>query len=269
MARWSEVSGDAWVAHTESDDAKVVRGLLEPLMLEALEPRGKVVLDIGCGEGYFARVLKQCGAAQVAGLDISRSLINEAESRDPDGEYHVHDIQSGSFFGPDAFDAVSAFMVLMYMADLEAAYRNISTILRPSGQLVACITNPYYSEPVGNWGWALEDGLYQSFDPQNRHWKVLARQIDGVLRSRFDYVLHIRNYFGIRAVEKKLSDAEVLHVHRPLSDYLNLALNHGLHLKALWEPQISPELTALYPEEPVAQALNDVPLLLVLVFAKA
>lgn len=269
MASWSDVSSDAWVGHIKSDDAKVVRSVLGPLMLQALEPQGKVVLDLGCGEGYFARLLKECGAARVAALDISPNLIKVAETQDPDGEYHVHDIQSGPFFRPEAFDAVSAFMVLMYLADLEAAYQNISTILRPSGRLVACITNPYYSEPVGNWGWALKDGLYRHFNPRKRHWKVLARQLEGVLRSRFDYLLYIQNYFESRTVEKKLSDAEVLHVHRPFSEYLNLAMKHDLHLEAMWEPQISANLSAQYGEEPVAQALAEVPLLFVLVFAKA
>ena len=268
MARWSEVSSDAWVAHTESDDAKVVRSVLGPLMLRALEPQGKAVLDIGCGEGYFARVLKDCGAGRVAGLDISPDFIKEAEARDPDGDYHVHDIQSGPCFGPGDFDAVSAFMVLMYLADLEAAYRNISTILRPSGRLVACITNPYYSEPVGYRRWRLKDGLDRYVDPRKMPWKLVGRQLEGALRRQFDYVLHIRNYFDSRTAEKTLSGAEVLHVHRPFSDYLNMAMKHDLHLEAMWEPQIPADLHAQYRNEPVAQALAVVPILFVLVFVK-
>lgn len=264
MAQWSEVPSRDWVEHTKSDDAKVVRGILEPLMLAALEPRGKTVLDLGCGEGYFARKLKEAGAARVAGLDISPNFIKEAQAQNPDGEYHVHDIVSGPFFGPGTLDAVSAFMVLMYMTDLDAAYRNISTILRPSGQLVACIINPYYAEPVGLWGWALRGW----FDPRRRGWRLVARQIEGVLRSRFDYVLYIRNYFESRVVEKRLTHANVMHAHRPFSEYLNLAEKHDLHLKAMWEPKITPEIQARYPDEPVARALADVPLLFVLVFAK-
>lgn len=256
MAQWSEVSGQDWVQHTKSDDAKVVRGLLEPLMLQALEPRGKAVLDLGCGEGYFARKLKEAGAARVAGLDISPNFIKEAQAQNPDGEYHVHDIVSGPFFGPETLDAVSAFMVLMYMTDLDAAYRNISTILRPSGQLVACTINPYYAEPVGSWGWAVRGGRYRWFDPRR------------LLRSQLDYALCIRNYFDSRIVEKKLTHANVMHVHRPFSEYLNLAEKHHLHLKAMWEPKITPEIQARYPDEPVARALADVPLLFVLVFVK-
>jgi SAM-dependent methyltransferase len=268
VAGWSDVSG-AWVAHTKSDDATVVRSVLGPLMLQALEPQGKAVLDIGCGEGYFARVLKESGAARVAGLDISPGLINEAQTQDADGEYRVQDIQAGPFFGSDSFDAISAFMVLMYMADLDAAYRNISTILRPSGRLVACITNPYYTEPVGYRRWRIKDALDRYLDPGSTSSKLVTRQFERVVRSsRFDYVLHIKNYFDRRTAEKKLSGGDFQHFHRPFSDYLNLAMKHDLHLEAMWEPQISADLRAQYRNEPVAQALGVVPILFVLVFAK-
>jgi SAM-dependent methyltransferase len=269
VSEWSEVPSQDWVDHTKSDDAKVVRGVLAPLMLQALDPKGKAVLDLGCGEGYFARVLKAVGATRVAGLDISPGFIKEALAQDPGGEYHVQDMASGPCFPPETFDAVGAFMSLMYIVDLDSAFRNIATVLRPSGRLVACITNPYYAEPVGLWGWALSDDLSRWFDPGRRSWKFIARQMAAVLRSQFEQVLYIRNYFESRIAGKKLTQADVMHVHRPFSDYLNFAEQNNLHLKAMLEPTVTPELLARYPNEPVARALANVPLLFVLVFDKA
>jgi SAM-dependent methyltransferase len=268
MAQWTDVPVGDWVGHTQSVDAKVTRSVTDPVMLDALAPRGESVLDIGCGEGYFARALREAGAAHVAGLDISPDFIAEARARDPEGEYHVHDISSGPFFEDASFDAVGSSMVLMYPEDLDRTYANISRILRPSGRMVASITNPYYAFPVGDWGWGLRDGLYRGFDPRHRSWRDVVRQFEGVLRSRFDFVLYIRNYFERRTVGKTLSGADVLHVHRPFSDYLNLATKHGLRFEAMWEPQISPELLARYPDEPIARALVDVPLIFVLKFVK-
>jgi 2-polyprenyl-3-methyl-5-hydroxy-6-metoxy-1,4-benzoquinol methylase len=269
MAEWNEVPSDDWVGHTQSDDAAVVRGLLGPIMLQALEPKGKSILDLGCGEGYFARTIKAAGAVHSAGLDISPDFIKTAQARDPQGEYHVQDIQTGSFFGPERFDAMSAFMVLMYMRDLDAAYRNIAKMLRPGGRLVASITNPYYSVPAGSWRWTFNPGSYQHVDPRRRTWKMIARQIEAVLRGQFQYMLHIKNYFETRVVTKQLTGADVMHLHRPFSEYLNFAKKNGLELEVMLEPRITPELLARYPDEPVARALADVPVLLVLVFTKA
>lgn len=43
-----------------------------PLVLQELAPvTGKHVLDLGCGEGYVARLVAQAGAQSVFGIDIS------------------------------------------------------------------------------------------------------------------------------------------------------------------------------------------------------
>jgi SAM-dependent methyltransferase len=266
---WNELPGDHWVGHTESDDAKVVRGLLGPLMLQALEPQGKTVLDLGCGEGYFARTVRAAGASQAAGLDISPALIQTARERDPQGEYHVHDIQNGAYFKPESFDAITAFMVMMYMRDVDAAFANIAKILRPGGRFVASIPNPYCSLPVTTWRWTFKPDLHQFVEPWKRTWRMIAKQVLAVMRGRFDYVPHMQNYFETREITKTLSGAQVMHVHRPLSDYVNYAKKNGLALKAMAEPRITPELLARFPKEWVARALNEVPVLIILVLEKA
>jgi len=265
---WSEVSQKDWIDYISSDMGQIVRAVLDPLMLEQIRPQGKVLLDIGCGEGYFARVLKAAGAARVVGADISPALIKKAQEQDPDGEYQVFDIASGPLSPPGGFDAVSACMVLMDLPDLDIAYRNISASLAPSGHLIACMINPYYAFPVGEWRWALRDGLHHVFDPRHRTPKRFVRQVHGVLLGEFDWILYIGNYFERRVVEKMLGNAATLHFHKPFSDYVNLAAKHGLVLQLLLEPQISGELHERYAHEPLARALTTVPLFFVLVFAK-
>src|SRR5262249_27558503 len=56
---------------------------------------GKRVLDLACGFGFYTRLLKQQGAAQVIGIDISPEMVRLAyakEQDDPTGaEYRVGD----------------------------------------------------------------------------------------------------------------------------------------------------------------------------------
>ena len=279
MPQWSEVSAADWADYVGSTMAQVIRVVLDPIMLREVKPQGKALMDIGCGEGYFSRVLRAEGAARVLGCDISPDLIKKAEERDPDGEYQVCDIGSGPPSGAGVFDAVTASMVLMDLPDLDAAYRSISTSLVPSGRFVAAMINPYYCFPVGDWGWALTDGLHREFDPKKRGWKLILRQIQGVVLSRFESVMYVRNYFDSGVVEKKLGNTDSVHFHRPFSEYVNVAAQNGLTLRQLLEPQIPAETASRYHSErlsanrsatePIEKILTRVPLFFVLVFERA
>ena len=43
---------------------------------------GKAVVDVACGEGFYTRILRQCGAAKVTGLDLSPKMIELAARRE-------------------------------------------------------------------------------------------------------------------------------------------------------------------------------------------
>ena len=44
--------------------------------------RGKTVLDMACGEGFYTRLLKRAGASAVTGVDISEEMIRLAENQE-------------------------------------------------------------------------------------------------------------------------------------------------------------------------------------------
>src|ERR1700731_4620734 len=51
-----------------------------PIVMQELEPvKGKHVLDLGCGEGYVARLVAQAGAQSVFGIDISSEMVGRAQ----------------------------------------------------------------------------------------------------------------------------------------------------------------------------------------------
>ena len=39
---------------------------------------GQSVIDLGCGEGHYSRLLNQLGAAQVLGIDLSGDMVELA-----------------------------------------------------------------------------------------------------------------------------------------------------------------------------------------------
>jgi len=257
------------VSYINSGMGRLVRAVLDPVMLEQIQPRGKNLLDIGCGEGYFTRVLKASGAARVVGRDISPELIKKALEQDPGGEYQVRDISADHPGAPDSFDAVSACMVLMDLPDLDSAYRGISASLVPSGKFVACMINPYYSYPVGEWRKTLRSGLHRQLEAKCGMLRRIVRQLKEVVTGDYERILSIGNYFDNRVSTKMLGETATLHFHKPFSDYLNVARKYDLVLERLIEPQISPELYAQNASQLLAQALVTVPLFVVLVFSKS
>ncbi|TDB82554.1 class I SAM-dependent methyltransferase [Micromonospora sp. KC721] len=127
---------------------RFVRENLEfPSFRRALGPlTGKQVLDVGCGEGTFTRMIMRQGARRVVGIDQSEGMIKLAqtiEAREPLGiEYLVQDMVTMPAL--EAFDVVTAVHVLHYADSRESmahlAQRMFAN-LAPGGRLVALLAN--------------------------------------------------------------------------------------------------------------------------------
>ena len=72
-------------AYRNSKQLSFRKYLEEYSLFEMLgEVRGKSVLDLACGEGFYTRKIKQAGAAEVTGVDISTEMIRLAEKEEKD-----------------------------------------------------------------------------------------------------------------------------------------------------------------------------------------
>jgi len=107
---------------------------------------GQSVLELGCGEGFYTRRLKQKGASKVLGIDISEKMIDLAkqqEMTEPLGiEYQVGDVLALDKMGE--FDLVVAAFLLNHAqtkAQLLKMCQNISIHLKPKGRFVALNNN--------------------------------------------------------------------------------------------------------------------------------
>jgi toxoflavin synthase len=108
---------------------------------------GQRVLDAACGEGHFTRTLRNAGAAEVVGIDISERMIDLArkqEARRPLGiEYRVEDARA--MVGQADFDLVVAAWLLVYAqtrAELVQMCRGLASRLRSGGRFVTVVNNP-------------------------------------------------------------------------------------------------------------------------------
>ncbi|MGB1296915.1 MAG: 23S rRNA (guanine(745)-N(1))-methyltransferase [Psychrobium sp.] len=58
-------------------------------LVGSLIPNKTTILDIGCGEGYYSRVITENNDWQHFGFDISKPAVIKAAKKDPAGEYSV------------------------------------------------------------------------------------------------------------------------------------------------------------------------------------
>lgn len=127
-----------------------------PALLRAVGPvAGLRLLDLGCGQGWYARRLARAGAS-VVGVDASRAMVELAERHEaahPLGiEYVRGDARRlAAVLGRRRFDRIVAGMSLMDMPDLPRVLGEVRDHLRPSGLLVFSITHPLNTARRSEW----------------------------------------------------------------------------------------------------------------------
>ncbi|HKX44587.1 MAG TPA: class I SAM-dependent methyltransferase [Burkholderiaceae bacterium] len=121
-----------------------------PRVIAMCEPlEGKKVLDLGCGEGYVSRMLRNRGA-HVIGLDVSERMIalaRQAEEARPLGiRYDTADAVTADL-GDASVDLVVAVFLFNYL-DVERmrkTMRNVHRMLRPGGHFVFAVPHPAFA----------------------------------------------------------------------------------------------------------------------------
>ncbi|WP_435738336.1 class I SAM-dependent methyltransferase [Cellulosimicrobium sp. PMB13] len=99
-----------------------------------LDPRGRTVVDIGCGGGVYARAWLRLGAAAVTGVDSSASILEAARAQAPAGlDLHLGDA-AATGLSAARVDVVFARALVHHVADLPAVVREAHRLLREGGR---------------------------------------------------------------------------------------------------------------------------------------
>jgi toxoflavin synthase len=123
----------------------------DPVIFRTLgDIRGKSLLDLACGDGFYTRRFRtECAADPVVGIDLSPKQIERAEAieqRKQLGiEYRVGDVVSLNL--ERRFDIVTAIHLLHYLEnapEMESVLRGIHETLGDGGHFVTMIANPEF-----------------------------------------------------------------------------------------------------------------------------
>ncbi|HEX6029833.1 MAG TPA: class I SAM-dependent methyltransferase [Tepidiformaceae bacterium] len=183
------------------------RLLLDPVMLRLCgDVAGRRVLDDGCGEGRFSRMLASAGADVVA-LDRTTTMVRAARARRCGPEHVVRGTGDCLPLNDASFDLVVSYIVLVDIPDFRAAIREMARVLRPGGRAV--VANLSFMSV--NTGWVRDEAgrrLHYSMD----------------------------NYLEERPIQLEWAGVRITNWHRPLSAYMAAFLGAGLRLVEFLEP---------------------------------
>ena len=180
--------------------------------------RGKRLLDVGCGNGYFSREMAHRGA-RVTGIDLSARMIEHAKRHEADAplgiEYQVLDAAAlANSFAPRSFDMATSCLALQDIPSVAKVFQGVRSLLRPGGRFVASIAHPCSDTPFRVWE---RDGS------GNKRWLCIDRYFDqGPLQYSW-------SGWG--------SDFTTEAIHATLEQWVDWILEAGFELRGLREPR--------------------------------
>jgi ubiquinone/menaquinone biosynthesis C-methylase UbiE len=131
----------------------IVPAVFEPYardLVERARPIGASarILDLGCGTGIVARVLRERlgGAATIVAVDKSPPMIEKARSVAPEVDFRLGDAMDLPFAN-GSFDLVLCQEMLQFVPDRLAALREVRRVLTPGGRFLTSTWRPRSEQP--------------------------------------------------------------------------------------------------------------------------
>lgn len=101
-----------------------------------VDPRGRRVLDVGCGTGFWTAYYVERGA-NYTGLDIARPSVERLRAAYPQSTFLLSDVSEAEL--PASYEIVNVFDVLYHVTDdarFDAALGRLARAVEPGGLLL-------------------------------------------------------------------------------------------------------------------------------------
>ncbi|MDH4066922.1 MAG: ubiquinone/menaquinone biosynthesis methyltransferase [Acidobacteriota bacterium] len=183
------------------------------LVREARAAGPDLAIDLACGTGDIARLLKERGVQHVVGLDVTHRMLVLARRKGTDIAYLAGDMTALPF-GRGAADLVTAGYGLRNVPDLDRTLAEIARVLRPGGRFLSLDFNRP-DDPVVRWvyltylgivggvlGWILhgDPDTYRYIPASIRRYPGAAGVADRLRAGGFEDVRVVPLLFGLMSL---------------------------------------------------------------------
>jgi ubiquinone/menaquinone biosynthesis C-methylase UbiE len=212
---WGNVA--SWYDKMIEDKDSYQNKVIIPNLLKAMNiKKNEVILDVGCGVGYFCQKFLEKGG-DVIGVDLGAESIKIAKQKtDTSIDYHVSGADSMAFLEDNSVDKVTIVLALQNIKEADECIKECSRVLKPRGSLYIVLNHPYYRIPKAT-SW-----IFQNSEMVN------YRRVDRYL-SQFEISIDMNPGSKTKAKESTVS------FHRPLEYYINTMSKNSLLLKSMSE----------------------------------
>lgn len=102
----------------------------------------KVVLDLGCGTGFFAKPLQEAYPdGQVIGLDLAEGMVDHASKHQPGCQWLCGDAENLPM-ADNSVDIIFSSLAIQWCEDSQALFAEVFRVLKPSGSFVFATLGP-------------------------------------------------------------------------------------------------------------------------------
>jgi ubiquinone/menaquinone biosynthesis C-methylase UbiE len=243
---WEHVA--KWYDGLLKGEGTYQKDLILPNLLRLMDiKKGDAVLDLACGQGFFAREFNKAGA-RVTGVDASRSLIALARSHSPrDIRFEAATAEKLSFIKAESVEKIAIVLALQNMNTAAEVLRECARVLNKDGALFIVMNHPAFRVlRASSWGW-------------DEDTKTQYRRIDRYLSEA---KVPVQMHPGDKPGEHTLS------FHRPLQSYFKILSKAGFAVAALeeWNSHHKSEPGPRARAEDIAR--KEIPLFMCLVAVK-
>ena len=261
---WGKVV--TWYDKMINDENSYQNKVIFPKVMRILEDNikknnGEVILDLGCGVGFFTekyynRFVDQKANVEIQnkiiGVDIGEESIAVAKTKtNSEIEYHANTAESLPFLKNMSVDKITVILALQNIKFVQKCITECGRVLKKNGKLIVVMNHPFYRIPKNtSWNWDSEN--FKQYRRVDRYLSPFEIEID-MNPGKKDKT----------AKEKK--DAMTLSFHRPMSWYVNEFAKQGLlvedmqewisHISADQGPKKTPALEFARQEFPLFMCL--------------
>lgn len=227
---WNERAGDSGEVYKKF--------VLDPVMFKFIgNLENKVVLELGCGNGYLAKKFLLQNPKKVILMDISEYNLSYAKERcsDKKVDFITQDATKKWKIDSNSVDVVYSIMMLNEVANIKTPIQEAFRVLRKNGVFTFATVHP---------SWNLFAFAQEQLGVKPKNFSGLKSYF---YRGYVKYIMGVDNKARPELAQKYKKEFEVAHYQRPFSDYFNQLTETGFVVKKVIEPEITKKLLKIAP----------------------